>query len=134
MQGYTGALHVGEAVSSMQGTENSVTCIKGGACLPLGAHSVLATLPRVPVSRIPPPEADLPIILVLAGMHANGLFHELIQVGACAEIIGVCKLAGARAAAAGFHHSCEQSLQTEAAPCSPAWTDCHLTALESTGT
>ncbi|KAK9804658.1 hypothetical protein WJX73_005957 [Symbiochloris irregularis] len=93
-RGYAGGLHVGEADSTMQGTGNSARCIDKGTCLPLGAHSVLATLPRVPVSHIPPPEADLPIILVLAGMHANGLFHDLIQ-GADAPLSGLVAMLSA---------------------------------------
>ena len=71
-----------QADTTMKAVQDSPTCIQKASCLPLGGHSVLASLPRLPSnsSQPPAPEADLPVTLVLAGMHSNGLFHDLIEV------------------------------------------------------
>lgn len=105
----------------MDGAGNSSTCLGAQTCLPLGGHSVLATLPPLPPSA---PRAgagavaaaaaagggDLPAIWVLAQVDTASLFHEamsgadapvsgLIAMLAAAEVLGSPNATAALAAA-----------------------------------
>ena len=116
LQSQNGAVHFARMHLAMDGTGNSSACIRAGSCLPLGGHSVLATLPRLP----PPPPLlsskgstaagagqaamaaaadDLPAIWVLSQFDSSALFHEaavgaespasgLIAMLAAAQLLG----------------------------------------------
>ena len=77
MQGGAGAQHVAELRAPMAADGNSSQCIAARTCLPLGAHSVWAALPPLPADA----DADArPLLLVLAGVDGDGLFHDQIRV------------------------------------------------------
>lgn len=76
-QGYAGPEQVAQADTSMMATSNSPDCLTHGTCMPLGGDSIWASIPRLPADGS---DDGLPIILVLAGMDGNGLFHSLIEV------------------------------------------------------
>lgn len=98
------ALNFARMTLTMDATDNSSTCLAAQSCLPLGGHSVLATLPPLP----PPANssggtpaaaaaADLPALWVLAQVDTAALFHEA-AVGADAPVSGlIAMLAAAEA-------------------------------------
>ncbi|PRW57704.1 nicastrin isoform X2 isoform A [Chlorella sorokiniana] len=105
------ALNYARMTLTMDATGNSSACLDAQSCLPLGGHSVLATLPPLP----PPANssgapagaptaaaaADLPALWVLAQVDTAGLFHEA-AVGADAPVSGlIAMLAAAEALGSG---------------------------------
>ena len=117
LQSPNGAVHFARMRLAMEGTGNSSACIRAGSCLPLGGHSVLAALPRLPPPPPPPPPSkgstaaeaaaaaaaaagdDLPAIWVLSQFDSSALFHEaavgaespasgLIAMLAAAQLLG----------------------------------------------
>ncbi|KAK9832610.1 hypothetical protein WJX81_003488 [Elliptochloris bilobata] len=93
-QGGAGAQHVAELRVPMAAAGNASACIAARACLPLGGHSVWATLPPLPANHS---TDTLPLVLVLAGADGDALFHDQIR-GAEAPLSGlVAMLATAEA-------------------------------------
>lgn len=111
------ALNFARMTLTMDASDNSSACLAAQSCLPLGGHSVLATLPPLP----PPANssggtpaaaaaADLPALWVLAQADTAALFHEaavgadapvsgLIAMLAAAEVLGSSNATAALAAA-----------------------------------
>jgi nicastrin len=114
VQSPNGAVHFARMRLAMEGRGNSSACIHAGSCLPLGGHSVLATLPRLPLPPPPSPPPNkgstearaaaaagdgLPAIWVLSQFDSSALFHEaavgaespasgLIAMLAAAQLLG----------------------------------------------
>ncbi len=102
------ALNFARMALTMDASGNSTACLAAQSCLPLGGHSVLATLPPLPSppangSGAPAGAAaaagagDLPALWVLAQVDTAALFHEA-AVGADAPVSGlIAMLAAAEA-------------------------------------
>lgn len=118
------ALNFARMTLTMEANGNSSACLAAQTCLPLGGHSVLATLPPLPPpandSSVPAGAAsagaagaaavDLPALWVLAQVDTAALFHEaaegadapvsgLIAMLAAAEVLGSSNASAAMAAA-----------------------------------
>lgn len=104
------ALNYARMSLHMEASGNSTGCITGQTCLPLGGHSVLATLPPLP----PPPATGdgLPAVWVLAQFDSAALFHDatvgadapvsgLIAMLAAAQLLGSANASAALAGAGG---------------------------------
>lgn len=92
-----GALNWARMTLHMDGTGNSTTCIGAQTCLPLGGHSVVATLPPLPPpgnASAPAPVDDLPAVWILSQFDTAGLFHEAM-VGADAPVSGLIAMLAA---------------------------------------
>ena len=50
-QGFRGAVHYAELRSEMTAQQDSDACLEAAACLPLGGHSVWASLPPLPAGK-----------------------------------------------------------------------------------
>lgn len=107
----------------MDGAGNSSACLAAQTCLPLGGHSVLATLPPLPppaarassaaaatATAAPDAGDGLPTVWVLSQFDTASLFHEamagadapvsgLIAMLAAAEVLGHPNATAALAAA-----------------------------------
>ncbi|CAI5968693.1 unnamed protein product [Closterium sp. NIES-65] len=79
------------------GATTSQACLDNLSCLPLGGHSVMASLPPIDVSSKEP--SRKPLVIAMAQMDASSLFRDA-AVGAESPISGlICLLAAADAIA-----------------------------------
>ncbi|KAF3960934.1 hypothetical protein CMV_014397 [Castanea mollissima] len=73
------------------GTHDSESCLKEGACLPLGGYSVWSSLPPINVSSS---EKSKPVILTVASMDSASFFRDK-SLGADSPISGLISLLAA---------------------------------------
>jgi nicastrin len=94
--GFAGRLYMARSSLTMYASGNSRTCLAAGTCLPLGGHSVLASMPPLPSA---PGTKD--VLLVTARMDSDELFHD-VAAGADAPLSGlITMLAAMRALSTG---------------------------------
>ncbi|XP_065848730.1 nicastrin isoform X2 [Euphorbia lathyris] len=77
--------------TTKSGNHDSESCLRDGACLPLGGYSVWSSLPPINISQ---PKQSKPIILTVASMDSASFFRDK-SLGAESPISGLISLLAA---------------------------------------